>query len=131
MTTISAERIAARRQSAEIAAWTGSDEAERLSLMSDAEVAALIAEEDAEAAALAERDRSRDAARLARYGLSPDQIVQVTGRGAHYDSDGVEAIDLGGSWRVVALDAATGRVHLAPASGQEHYALARPEQIVR
>ncbi|KMO41155.1 hypothetical protein ACQVP2_27175 [Methylobacterium aquaticum] len=131
MTIVSAERIAARRQSAEIAAWTGSGEAERMAAMTDAEVAALIEIEDAEAAALAVRDKARDAARLARHGLGHDQIVRATGRGTHHDSHGVEAIDLAGDWRVVAIDGATGRIHLAPASGQGQYALVRPEQIVR
>ncbi|WP_157080936.1 hypothetical protein, partial [Methylobacterium variabile] len=94
MATILPDRIASRRQSAEIAAWTGSDEAERMAKMTDAEVAALIVQEDAEAAALADRDKARDVARLAALGLAGDQIVHAAGRGAHHDSHCAEVIDL-------------------------------------
>ena len=136
MVSISAERIATRRQGTEYDSWFEPSEAElklraRIAAMSDDEVATLITQEDAEAAALAKRDQAYAAARLVRHGLQKDQVVRATGRGAHDDSHGVEAIDLAGDWRVVAIDGATGRIHLAPASGQGHYALVRPEQIVR
>ncbi|WP_207184103.1 hypothetical protein [Methylobacterium indicum] len=86
---------------------------------------------DDEVAALAERDQAYAAARLDHHSLQKDQVVRATGRGAHHDSHGVEVVDLAGDWRVVAVDTATGRIHLAPASGQGHSALVRPEQIVR
>ncbi len=136
MTSISAERIATRRQGTEYDSWFEPSEAERelrarIAAMSDDEVAALIAHEDAEAAALAERDQAYAAARLDHHSLQKDQVVRATGRGAHHDSHGVEVVDLAGDWRVVAVDVTSGCIHLEPASGQVNGALVRPEQIVR